>query len=155
MTVVEQLRRDEGSRLDPYPDVAARPNRDELRQLWDEFVAKGGSVAVGYGRNLTYRKLSLAEAQMLLDNDVAGTVAEVVAEFPWAVRLDEPRRGVLVNMAYNLGLGGLKTFRRMLAACEARRWHEAKVEMLDSVWARQVGPRAARLAEQMETGRWQ
>ena len=155
MTVAEQLQRDEGLRLDPYPDVSARPNRDALLSLWEAFVQAGGTVAIGYGRNLSLRRISHGEARALLEHDVQAVTVEVLAELQWSARLTEPRRGVLVNMAYNLGLGGLKTFRMMLAAAERGDWGAAAAEMMDSRWARQVGPRAERLAKQMENGAWQ
>jgi lysozyme len=53
-----------------------------------------------------------------------------------------------------MGLARLRTFRRALAAMERRDWETAAAEMLDSLWARQVGARADRLARQMLTGRW-
>lgn len=155
MTVTEQLQRDEGLRLDPYPDVSARPNRDALLSLWEAFVQAGGTVAIGYGRNLSRRSISLGEARTLLEHDVQAVTAEVLAELPWSARLIEPRRGVLVNMAYNLGLKGLKTFSMMLAAAERGDWVTAAAEMRDSRWAGQVGSRSERLATQMEIGAWQ
>ena len=73
---------------------------------------------------------------------------------PWARALSPERQAVLVNMAFNLGIAGLLAFKRMLAACERGEYAAAAREMLDSVWAKQVGARAVRLAEQMRTGEW-
>ena len=49
-------------------------------------------------------------------------------------------------MAFNMGVGGFLAFRQMLRAIEAAR------EALDSRWARQVGARAARIADMLTTG---
>jgi len=38
-------------------------------------------------------------------------------------------------------------FKKFLAAMEAGEWETAGVEMLDSKWARQVGPRSTRLRD--------
>src|SRR5690606_23159791 len=90
----------------------------------------------------------------LLRNDVAEVVAELDRRLPWSVGLDDARRGVLLNMAFNLGVSGLLGFRKTLALVERGEYAAASVEMLDSKWARQVKGRADRLAEQMKTGRW-
>jgi lysozyme len=67
----------------------------------------------------------------------------------------DARRGVLVNMAYNLGVTGLLSFKKMLSAYKKGAFVEAAQHMLDSKWAKQVGDRAKRLAEQMRSGEWQ
>lgn len=132
-TLREQLLRDEGCRLKPY--------RDQV-----------GKLTIGVGRNLDDVGLSQTEADFLLDNDISRATAAVIARVPWAMTLDEVRREVLINMAYNCGIAGLLGFKKMLAACERGDWAAAKTEMLASKWAGQVGERAERLAEQMVTG---
>jgi lysozyme len=77
--------------------------------------------------------------------------------------LAPPRRAVLFNLAFNLGLGredsrkgeGLSGFRRMLAALRQGDSAAAAGEMLDSRWAKQVGRRATELARQMASGQWE
>ena len=155
MTAFEQIRRDEGLRSTPYPDVSAHPDATRLTDLWQTFLTAGGTVAVGYGRNLTRNPLQHHEALFLLENDVQQATAEVLAKWPWTATLNDPRRAVLVNMGYNLGITGLSTFRKMFAAMEHQQWATAADELLDSRYAKQVGPRAARLAEQLRTGQWQ
>jgi lysozyme len=58
-------------------------------------------------------------------------------------------------MAFNLGIAGLQRFTKFLAALEQKDYETAATEMLDSVWAEQVGRRAQRLAAQMRSGAWQ
>lgn len=136
MILREQLIRDEGVRLRPY--------RDSVNKL-----------TIGVGRNLDDVGISLAEAEYLLDNDIARATAAVLARIPCAVALDEIRRAALVNMAFNVGIGGLLGFKKMLAALAAGEWDRAAAEAMDSTWATQVGARATRLARQMQTGEWQ
>ena len=110
---------------------------------------------IGVGRLIDQRKggkLSDAEIDYLLLNDVARFKVELDARLPWWRELDEVRQRVLVNMAFNLGVGGLLGFRSTLAAVKARRWADAARGMLASKWASQVGKRAERLAEMMRTG---
>jgi lysozyme len=135
----EQLRlqiiRDEGCRLTLYDDPLGIPT-------------------IGAGRNLRDRGISQAEAEILLDNDIRQSTSDVLAHVPWAFRLDEVRLGVLVAMAFNLGIGGLVKFEKALAAMERGDWYTAAAHMMDSKWARQIGLRAERLAEQMRDGAW-
>lgn len=92
---------------------------------------------------------------MLLANDVAVVEKALSLTLPWTDTLDPVRRAVLVNMGFNLGVGGLLKFTRTLAALEEGDYAKAARLMLDSKWATQVGARARRLAAQMEYGQWQ
>lgn len=136
MTLREQLIRDEGIRLKPYKDTV-------------------GKWTIGAGRNLSDKGISLSEVEVLLDNDIRDTMIQVGERLPWVIDLDEARRGVIYNMAFNLGVGGLLGFRKTLEHVQLGEWALAAIEMLNSQWAQQVGPRAHRLARQMETGIWQ
>ena len=133
--LLEQLRADEA--------FAAHPYRDTV-----------GKLTIGYGRNLDDVGISEAEGAMLLNNDLTVAVDAVFDRLPWHVHLNAARRAVLYAMAFNMGIGRLLTFRKMLAAAEVEAFASAAREMLDSKWAGQVGDRARRLAAQMETGRW-
>jgi lysozyme len=55
-------------------------------------------------------------------------------------------------MAHNLGQTRLAGFHRLREAVKEQDWEQAAAEMLDSRWAKQVGQRAVRLAEQMRKG---
>jgi lysozyme len=131
--LIQQLMHHEGFRSKPYKCTA-------------------GKLTIGYGRNLEDRGLSKDEALYLLLNDIHDAQKAVEAALPWSKNLTPARRGVLVNMAFNLGIGGLLKFKKMLAATEAGRYSLAAEEMLDSRWATQVGERALELADIMKTG---
>ena len=90
----------------------------------------------------------------LLDYDLNICSHEVAAFLPWTENLDEARKAVLVDMAFNLGIGGLLGFKNTLAAIKEERWDDAAKGMLTSKWAGQVGKRAERLAEMMRLGEW-
>jgi lysozyme len=135
VTLIEQLARDEGVRLKPYRDTV-------------------GKLTIGVGRNLDAEGISQAEAMILLANDIQRSAANLSAALPWTSALDDVRRGVLINMTFNLGIGGLLGFKRFLAAMESRDWLGAQMHMMESLWAVQVGDRAKRLATQLETGEW-
>ncbi len=136
MNLKEQLMRDEGLKLRAYRDSV-------------------GKWTIGIGHNLEDRSISMSAAQLIFEDDVAAIKGELQKYLPWTDALDEARAGVLLNMAFNLGIGGLLEFRNMLAALQAGNFENAAAEMLKSKWAKQVGQRAQRLSVQMVTGEWQ
>ena len=133
MNLKESLIRDEGLRLTVYNDTRGIPT-------------------IGVGRNLQDRGITKDEAMLLLENDILDCRTLLAKHLEWTDQLDTPRREVLINMLFNLGLGGLLKFQKMLDALKQKNYQLAAKEMLDSQWAAQVGNRAKRLAVQMETG---
>jgi len=55
-------------------------------------------------------------------------------------------------MSFNLGITRLLKFKNFLKAMEDKDWDKAAVEMIDSRWAIQVGPRAVRLKDRVLKG---
>jgi len=133
MNLSERVKEAEGLRLKPYRCPA-------------------GKLTIGYGRNLEDRGITEAEAEHLLENDLDAARWEVQKRVPGFADLSLERRNVLVEMAFNLGIGGVMRFTGMLAAIRLGDYETAAVEMLDSKWAKQVGRRARMLATIMETG---
>jgi lysozyme len=116
-----------------------------------------GFWTIGVGRLIDSRKgggLSNDEIDFLLENDIKVKTREVLLALPWVPRLSEPRQAVLIGMAFQMGIGGLLKFKRMLSAVEDGHYNEAAAEMMDSAWAKQTFGRATRMAKQMETGEW-
>jgi lysozyme len=128
-----QLMRHEGIRLKPYQDTV-------------------GKWTIGVGRNISDKGITHDEAQFLLENDVDECIRDCQS-FPWFRDLDAVRQRVIVDMAFNLGIAGLRRFRQTLASVERGAYDDAAAGMLRSLWARQVKGRAVRLAEMMRTGR--
>src|SRR5574337_976389 len=113
----DQLARDEGKKLKPYPDTR-------------------GKLTIGIGRNLTDNGISEAEANMLFESDLREHTRDVLERLPWAEFLDEPRRAVLINMCFNMGIVNLLGFKQMLTAMERKDWKTASEQpMLISAWA--------------------
>jgi lysozyme len=131
--LIRELVRDEDLRTKPYRCTA-------------------GKLTIGIGRNLDDVGISTDEAYFLARNDVVKVVAELGRELPWWKDLDETRQRVLANMAFNLGIHGLLGFKNTLALIQAGKYLEAAQAMLSSKWAKQVGPRAERLALMMRDG---
>lgn len=117
------------------------------------YVCPLGYLTVGYGFNLE-AGMTREEAALLLRHRLAVLARDLADRIPGWERLDEVRRGVLVAMAYQLGVNGLLKFRRALACVEVGRYEEAAEQLLRSKWAQQTPARARRTAEAMRTGRW-
>ncbi len=96
-----------------------------------------GHLTIGYGLNLQYG-ITQKEAQLLLECRIEQCKDEL-ASVPAFKALDEVRQGVLVEMVYNLGMQGLLSFKRMLAALEGHKYILAVSEARDSKWASQIG----------------
>ena len=128
-----QLDLHEGRRKKPYEDTV-------------------GKLTIGVGHNLTDRGLSDRIIDLILDEDINEHWKELVAVAPWIVSLSEVRQRVLLDMAFNLGVPSLMTFKQTLSAVKNGDYWLAAQGMLASKWARQVGARATRLATMMETG---
>lgn len=111
-----------------------------------------GKLTIGVGRNLEDKGLSNEEALFLLQNDIIEAVKELKKAFLFFDSLNETRQIVLIDMCFNLGINGLKKFKKMIKALENKDFSLASKEMLSSCWAKQVGARARSLALLMETG---
>jgi len=116
------------------------------------YKCTAGYLTIGVGRNIEERGLSDDEIDYILNNDVNIATDELVATFDWYADVDPIRQRVVIDMVFNLGMPRFKQFKNMIAAIEAGDWMEASNQMMDSRWAEQVGLRASRLAEMMETG---
>jgi lysozyme len=134
--LIKELRRDEG--------VIDHAYQDSL-----------GYWTIGVGRLIDKKKggkLTDEEIDYLLMNDIKVCVADLDKSLPWWRSLTDARRRVLVNMRFNLGLGGLLSFTNTLKFIETGQYKKAATNMLSSKWAKQVGQRANRLAAMMENG---
>ena len=118
------------------------------------YKCTGDKWTIGVGRNLDDRGITEDEARYLLKNDIAIVEEELLRAKPSVADLDAVRQRVLVDMGFNLGLPILLKFQNMWAAIEDEDWIDAAEQMLDSRWAKQVGRRAARLADAMRSGEW-
>ncbi len=123
-----------------------------------------GVNTIGYGRNLEDRGISQEEANYLLRNDIKIVEQELNSNLPFFYRFDEVRKGVLIEMAYNMGVPNLLKFENTLAYLYAGEYEEASIEMLDSKWHRDFiayapntpieNLRSSRLAKIMKEGKY-
>jgi lysozyme len=136
------LRRHEGLRLVPY-------------------FCSANHHTVGYGHNLDAHhepipyEISYEQAEAYLDTDIKDAIRDCAISIPIFSHLDPMRQAVLVDLAFNMGIGSLLGFKKMLAHIGFGEWVLAGVELLDSKYAKQVKGRADELAAMLVTGQWQ
>ena len=58
---------------------------------------------------------------------------------------------IIIEMVFQVGIGGVGKFKKMLSALKDKQYHIAEKEMLDSRWAKQTPGRAKSLANKMGT----
>jgi len=112
-----------------------------------------GVATIGVGHNLSKPISDAAIAQIEAD-DIADARHDC-STFDWFVYLDSVRQAVVIDMVFNMGLHRFKGFKNTIGHIAAGQYNAAALEMLDSVWATQVGKRADELAVMMRTGEWQ
>lgn len=136
--ITQQLRRDEGEVLHAYQDSL-------------------GYWTIGIGCLIDKRKgggITKEESEYLFLNRLRLKMAELDAMIPWWRTLDEPRQGVLLNMAYQMGVDGLLGFVNTLRLIRDGLYEAAADAMLKSKWYVQTPHRAERLSTQMRKGEW-
>lgn len=131
-------------------------DEDKRKHVYKDHL---GYYTIGIGRLVDDRKpgsgLRESEIEFMLNNDVDDRMNELTKRIPWFQDLDDARKGVLLNMSFQMGVDGLLGFKNTLAMVESGDYISAARGMLQSLWARQTPERAARMADQMRTGVWQ
>lgn len=129
--VVEMIRRHEGYSEKVYLDTVGVPTVG-----YGHALIVGSHIPPEVGHSLLHQDIRIAWHDYdTLDLDI-----------------DSYRKGVVVNMLFNLGRPRLLKFKKFLAALREKDYDLASKEMLDSKWATQVKGRAVELAEMMEKG---
>lgn len=132
------------------------------------YKCPAGYPTIGYGRNLNSHPLLDEELDRCTINDNGEVVVteELATEWlkaeltkllqrigtkEWFVGNDE-RKAVLLDLAYNLGLTKLLTFKNFLTAMAKKDYTTAYVELQSSKWYSQVGLRGIRNCRIIHSG---
>lgn len=142
MNLKEHIKLSEGFSKKLYRDTSERIG----------FENKPGKLTIGWGYNIDDKGLPIDILEILLNREIVAATDDLINNFPWVSELDSVRRDVLIEMMYNLGLKTFSAFKGTLSAVEKGDYKLAALHMLDSLWAKQVGVRANRLAKKMEFG---
>jgi lysozyme len=106
----------------------------------------GGNYHVG-------QKVSAEQITAWFKHDVAQAIAGAKRDIgPAYERLNEARKIVVIDMVFNLGTAGFGGFHATIHAIQTGAYSQAASNMLQSLWARQVGHRAQEDAAIMRSG---
>ncbi|KID56738.1 hypothetical protein JF50_12565 [Pseudoalteromonas luteoviolacea] len=111
-----------------------------------------GALVVGIGRQIEQVGISEQEAEYMLENDIAYLARTLSVEVPIFNRLSESRKLVLLNMAFSIGIDGLKGLKKLLAALCVEDFSLAAHEVWHCGWVDPCCDRAMELAIQMKHG---
>lgn len=128
-------------------DLARQLRRDE-GVVEHAYIDSEGWTTIGVGRLIDKRKggrLRDDEIEFLLQNDITEKTEELMRRAPWVADLDDARQGVLINMAFNLGVSGLLGFRKTLALIESGDYAKASERKGSGTYSFRRGRAAAGL----------
>lgn len=128
----------EGFSATVYNDPAGIPTIGYGRNLSANPLTAEDYAATGVDPNTPTDQLNLTkeQAQVLLQRDVTKVIPELQRSIPSFNNLNREQQKALVDMGINLGAGGVRGFRKMIAAIEAGDFETASQELLDSDYAR-------------------
>lgn len=100
-----------------------------------------GFDTIGYGTRLP---LSKEESELILEYRLK-IIKSQLTGYLYNLDIKQEARDILFNMAYQLGVGGVLNFKKMIKALEKQDYKTAAKEGLDSLWYKQTPNRAKRL----------
>lgn len=138
-----ELAVDEGKRRRRYLDTTGH---------WTIGIGHNIDADPHYPYTIADEPLDDTQIDNLFWNDIQNTIAELDSRWPWYLTMSDKRQRVLANMCFNMGAKTLSTFKNTLRAMQSHLYMSAAQGMRASLWAKQVGARAERLAKMMEQG---
>ena len=139
-TEKELIKREEGMSLTPY--------KDDL-----------GNWSIGYGHHDKYvgkhtQEMSREHVEQMFNDDFNRALGIAIELYPEFFNLTDARKGALVHMAFQLGEGGMASFKSTLRLMATDNWIAAAYHIRHSKWAKQAPFRANRIAERIESGNY-
>jgi len=156
------LKLHEGVKPHPYTCSAGKWTIGVGRNFQDnpfmqsEIEQLGLPVSFSSQKNFLFAHwLSNEQIDWLLDSTMDKIMADMVEVPEISVafhRVDEVRQACLIDLAFTLGVPGLKKFQRFLDAMAVKDFKLAAKELINSRWYRQVGHRGVRITNMIKTG---
>lgn len=146
--IISLLRQEEGVRYKPYIDSLGYPTTGVGFKLGPQ-----GASLSHYTFTLSDKiidawlceNIEIIQSRMLQEGEISCALT----------RCNHARQDILISMAYQMGVTGLRGFHLMLSAIVAENWNDASAQMLSSTWSKQTPARAQRHADVMRSGEWQ
>jgi len=90
----------------------------------------------------------------MLRSEIEDLLPQLETQLGYWPDLDDNRATAVVDLAYNLGVGGWLAFKNTNRMLAQGKWVDAAHNLLDSQYAKDVGQRAIRIASILQTGEW-
>ena len=139
-----------------YSDLKARIKEHEgfVPKIYKDSL---GFATIGYGHlvlptdkfkeGVTYKKKDLEEVFDSDFNIAKSNANQLISGLP----LHHQAKCVIIEMVFQLGIGGVSKFKNMWKALGEGNYQTASEEMLDSRWAKQTPSRAEELSVLMKS----
>jgi len=109
-----------------------------------------GIDTIGYGFAIKDLELDEDICEIILERKLHTLEDSINFKFNWFKYMPPEIKNVVIEMCYQLGVGGVSKFKKTIAYLQNKQWEEASVEMLDSLWARQTPNRAKELSNRVK-----
>ena len=137
----EELKVDEGVKYEIYLDHLGLPTLGIGHLVLDSDMEHGQEVGTPVSEDRVVEAFA---------SDVDVVLKDCVTLYPDFETLPEEVQLIIANMMFNMGRPRLSKFKGMKRGVDARDWHQAAMEMVDSNWYKQVTNRAQRLVDRMQ-----
>ena len=127
MSLLEKIKKNEGYRAMVYKDSL-------------------GIDTIGYGFAIKDLELDEDICEEILVRKLKNLKDRVENKFSWYKYMPSHIKDVVLEMCYQLGVGGFSKFRKTISYLQNKQFKDASEEMLDSLWAKQTPNRAKALS---------
>jgi len=111
-------------------------------------IGVGHLIKIPDEEYLIDKELTSLEVDQIFTTDLNQAIDDA-RKFIDSNEIHEEAFEIVIDMSFNLGLPKLMKFQRFRQALLAKQYKIASMEMLDSLWARQLPNRSKRLAKRM------
>lgn len=146
--MVEFIKEHEGFRKNVYIDPLqiSRFSKDEIQ--WFEKNKDALNLTIGYGTLM--EDVDDGLATVMLEYRLTNKINEVNKEFAYLNITHEEVWDMLYMMSYQLGVTGVKKFRKMLEAIRVKDHRETYRQAMDSDWYKQTPNRATEVIDLLQ-----
>ena len=109
-----------------------------------------GIDTIGYGFAIKDLELDEDICNEILVRKLKSLESMIKVKFSWFKYMPPEIKDVVMEMCYQLGVGGFSKFKKTISYLQNKQFHDASQEMLDSLWAKQTPNRAKELSNRVK-----
>ena len=128
-----RIKKNEGFSIKPYKDILGKPT-------------------IGYGhliknkeRHLFFKKQTKESLNKVFENDFNTALISFQQHFNTSKTRPKKTKELIIEMIFQIGVGGVLKFKKMIRQIEKNNKHLAALEMMDSLWYSQTPKRVESL----------